>query len=631
MTRLLPPLLSLLMAAAALAFGYIILIAWPALAPPPLARFGYLLAPLAPALLLALLLRPFIKDRAFTWAAPAALASIAALIAWTLWREVARLGPYVDAGYSLRSVAGSLDAYALAGAALAGLFFALLAKLRYATKRTRRGSRASPRARTALHGDADWIPIDDATQLLPQAPGIVIGEAYRPDLDRRAGPRFDPRDKTTWGKGGKSPLLCFSGQFGSGHGLIFAGSGGFKTTGTVVPTCLNWPGPLVVVDPSIEVLPIVKAARARRGRSVIGLSPETPSLGFNVLDWIHDAGAPEENIATVIGWIMSDPGRPTSGNEDFFRTSAAQLLIGLLADLLLSGKTPAEHQTLAQLREVLAQPEPKLKSRLRDIYEASPARFVRDTIGPFVSMTDATFSGVYAQAAKETQWLAYDRYAQLVSANKFRSQALRDGQVDVFINVDLKTLENNPALGRVILGALLNSVYDGHGRSGQQVLFLIDEAARLGPMKLLETARDTGRKYGLNLLLIYQSIGQLIDTWGHEARSKWFESTSFAAFASVRDIKMAEELSKICGSYTAAIEQRSRSTGSHNRLASSTSMTSNRSRSTQLHKANLINPDEILAGMRADEQIVLMPNQPPLRCGRAIYFRRADMLAATHR
>jgi type IV secretion system protein VirD4 len=31
--------------------------------------------------------------------------------------------------------------------------------------------------------------------------------------------------------------------------------------------------------------------------------------------------------------------------------------------------------------------------------------------------------------------------------------------------------------------------------------------------------------------------------------------------------------------------------------------------------------------MRADEQIILTGGNPPLRCGRAIYFRRPEMAA----
>ena len=39
----------------------------------------------------------------------------------------------------------------------------------------------------------------------------------------------------------------------------------------------------------------------------------------------------------------------------------------------------------------------------------------------------------------------------------------------------------------------------------------------------------------------------------------------------------------------------------------------------------LIYPHEVTQSMRADEQIVIVRGHPPLRCGRALYFRRRDM------
>ena len=44
-------------------------------------------------------------------------------------------------------------------------------------------------------------------------------------------------------------------------------------------------------------------------------------------------------------------------------------------------------------------------------------------------------------------------------------------------------------------------------------------------------------------------------------------------------------------------------------------------------RRRLITPDEILQDMRTDEQIVFVRGRRPLRCGRAIYFRRPEMLA----
>jgi type IV secretion system protein VirD4 len=36
-------------------------------------------------------------------------------------------------------------------------------------------------------------------------------------------------------------------------------------------------------------------------------------------------------------------------------------------------------------------------------------------------------------------------------------------------------------------------------------------------------------------------------------------------------------------------------------------------------------PHEITQSMRKDEQIIIVQGHSPIRCGRAIYFRRKDM------
>jgi type IV secretion system protein VirD4 len=53
------------------------------------------------------------------------------------------------------------------------------------------------------------------------------------------------------------------------------------------------------------------------------------------------------------------------------------------------------------------------------------------------------------------------------------------------------------------------------------------------------------------------------------------------------------------------------------------------SSSQQQVARRLIKPEEILQRLRVDEQIVLIQNAAPLRCGRAIYFRRPEMVART--
>ncbi|NMN69874.1 Ti-type conjugative transfer system protein TraG [Rhizobium sp. 57MFTsu3.2] len=480
--------------------------------------------------------------------------------------------------------------------------------------------RAEPRrvmGKRALHGEADWMTMQEAAQLFPNSGGIVIGECYRVDRDDVASHPFRVDDPETWGVGGKSPLLCFDGSFGSSHGIAFAGSGGFKTTSITIPTALKWGGALVVLDSSNEVAPIVIEHRRKAGRDILVLDPKHPDIGINVLDWIgRFGGTKEEDVASVASWIMSENGRAQGVRDDFFRASALQLLTAIIADVCLSGHTKSEEQTLRQVRSNLAEPEPKLRQRLQEIHDNSKSDFVKENVASFVNMTPETFSGVYANAIKETHWLSYPNYAALVSGSSFMTDAIADGDTDVFININLKTLEMHSGLARVIIGTFLNAIYNRDGRMNTRALFLLDEVARLGYMRILETARDAGRKYGITLMMIYQSIGQMRETYGgRDASSKWFESASWLSFAAINDPETADYISHRCGMTTVEIDQVS---------LTSQSRGSSRTRSKQLAPRPLIQPHEVLC-MRADEQIIFTTGKPPLRCGRAIWFRREDM------
>ena len=449
------------------------------------------------------------------------------------------------------------------------------------------------------------------------AGGIVIGERYRVDRDSVAGIAFRADSRDSWGSGGRSQLLCFDGSFGSSHGIVFAGSGGFKTTSVTIPSALKWGGGLVVLDPSSEVAPMVIGHRRKAGRKVVVLDPADAATGFNALDWIgRFGGTKEEDIVAVATWVMTDNARQVSARDDFFRASAMQLLTALIADVCLSGHTEKKDQTLRQVRANLSEPEPKLRERLTRIYEQSGSEFVKENVAVFVNMTPETFSGVYANAVKETHWLSYPNYAALVSGHSFTTDELADGGTDIFIALDLKVLEAHPGLARVIIGALMNAIYNRNGEVKDRTLFLLDEVARLGFLRILETARDAGRKYGITMTLLFQSIGQIREAYGgRDATSKWFESASWISFAAINDPETADYISRRCGDTTVEVDQLSRS---------SQMSGASRTRSKQLARRPLILPHEVLR-MRADEQIVFTAGNPPLRCGRAIWFRREDM------
>ena len=535
-------------------------------------------------------------------------------------REIGRLHSFANALPPGDRLLAYADPSTIIGATIAAL--AAVFGVRVAMRGNAAFAAAEPRrirGQRAIHGESDWMAMTAAARLFPEPGGIVVGERYRVDRDAVAHQSFRADDAETWGVGGKAPLLCFDASFGSSHGIVFAGSGGFKTTSVTVPTALKWGSGLVVLDPSNEVAPMVTAHRHGAGRQVFVLDARASVIGFNVLDWIGQHGATkEEDIAAVASWIMTDNPRQGSARDDFFRASALQLLTALIADVCLSGHTEKKDQHLRQVRANLSEPEPKLRQRLQTIYDNSESGFVKENVAPFIAMTPETFSGVYANAVKETHWLSYANYAALVSGSSFTTAELAEGRTDVFINLDLKTLENHAGLARVIIGSLLNAIYNRNGEVTGRTLFLLDEVARLGYLRILETARDAGRKYGITLLMLYQSIGQMREAYGgRDATSKWFESASWISFSAINDPETADYISKRCGDTTVEVDQLSRS---------SQMSGSSRTRSKQLARRPLMLPHEVLR-MRTDEQIIFTAGNPPLRCGRAIWFRRADMRA----
>jgi hypothetical protein len=322
------------------------------------------------------------------------------------------------------------------------------------------------RAASALHGESDWLPIA-AAKLWFNKGGIIIGEAYRPDLK----PKF----------AGKAPLLRYDGNDGSGHVLVFAGSGGYKTTGTVIPSALEWRSGLVCLDPSAEVFRLVHQARRALGHRVAALNPEDPNAdSFNALDWIDiSTDRALLDLQAVVGWLCGET--PGERYDDYFKHAARALLGCLLADLVFDPAIPPERKTLLLLRQRVSRPIPELKELLEAIYAKGSSYgfgFPAQLAGNLKDITEKQFSGFYGEAGNATSWLAIPSLARLVCGQGFRTRNLLSGKLDVFINLPLKVLQSSPPAARVILGALLNAVYEARGQNNGRMLFLLDEVAR---------------------------------------------------------------------------------------------------------------------------------------------------------
>jgi type IV secretion system protein VirD4 len=489
---------------------------------------------------------------------------------------------------------------------------------------------------TDNHGHSRWLTMKEAQELFPGPDptygGIVVGEAYRVDQDPDAKCRFSPRDKSTWGMGGKAPLLIDPCHFGSTHSLVFGGPGSYKST-SAVSTILHWTGSSVILDPSRELGPMLDEALRAQGKRVFHISIATKesraAIGLDIFQWIdiEDPEA-EKHIMTVVGWIYDEEAVPGQGrtSDPFFTDMGRMLITALLAHMLYDDTLKVK--TAASLASAFAISESLMPNVLRQIARTSKSPLARRFASQLCeARAPETFAGIYSSAMRGCAWLSIETYADVLSQLHFNAKDLLNGDTTVFLNISLQTMENTPEIARVMVGSILNSVYQADGNLEGRVLFLLDEAARLGRMKILQTARDAGRKYGITLQLLLQSTGQLRSIWGADEARAWFDAMSFCSYASVRAGAGGKDLSDQLGTYGVLAYSEGDNKGSQRqwgRVVGNASKGTN----TSVHEIKRLrmSPAELQQDLRADEIIVVPAEGMPIRCGRAIYFRRPEIV-----
>ena len=332
------------------------------------------------------------------------------------------------------------------------------------------------RARSDAFGSNDWMSMEEAKRRFPGPDpqegcgGVVVGEAYRVDRDPIANAiPFDPKNRETWGQGGKHPVLIDPCTANSSHGAVVSPSGGYKTTAVTIPTLAAFTTSIVVHDPSGQVEPMTARMRRAMGHKVASVGVE-PGQGFNVLDCI-DITDPlaETYVEEVVEQLVGET--PVASENAIFTDSAKELLTCLLADLLWDPAIPPEQKTLREFRERVRTPEKKMRGLLGDVAAESKSKLARDYAGSLAETVSETFSGVLRNAASSTKWLSIKAYADMVSGGSFKAADLTGGKLSVFVQIPIPTMKANPGIARVVFGALLGAAYRAKGAIAGRILF----------------------------------------------------------------------------------------------------------------------------------------------------------------
>jgi len=502
-------------------------------------------------------------------------------------------------------------------------------------------------ALTDNHGHSYWRSMSEVQTrfdgpVLPHG-GIAAGEAYRVDHDRSvAGVEFDPRDKSTWGLGGKVPLLIDSCTKGARafHACEFGPTGSGKSA-ELVTKILVWTGSSVVFDPTVELAPKLDRAIRRRRRDWrvfhIGLPDSGKPIrmtGYNILSWIDPNHPDAELHVRGIAHTIYDEaagykdGRAEARSDDPFFGPMGRLLVScLLAHLVW--KDPDKIEISLATFVALMVPEDDMVALLHSIRQRSPSGMARRLAGTIMGTRAAeTFSGIYLNAVKGVEWLIFSSaYADFLSVGEFDPRFLLIGNCTAFLNIDERTIKLAPVIPRVIFNGILHTLFMADGHSHGLVALFIDEADTLRYFPPLLTARDRGRHYKIVLHMLWQSIGQMRDIWGAEQTRAWLDSFSWVGFSGIRAASAGKDLSTELGSHGVLAYSEGVNQGQQQPFGLSFG-TFSRGQTVNVHeiKRSLITASEMQQDLRADEKIIVPDTGLPIRCGRCPWYRREEFV-----
>lgn len=489
------------------------------------------------------------------------------------------------------------------------------------------------RAYGHTYGAADWMPMEEVKKLLPTEPdpelgGIVLGEAARMDATPVAKVRFHPRKPETWGPGGKAPLLFEHCWEGSTHGLVMVNSGGYKTMSLML-TLDYWKTGAFVFDTAEEVAAMTAHWREAMGHRVRVLAPGG-GMGTNALKWIwRDLAHPLAElyaVVTVDRCYGATPPAQGQSNESaaYFREQGKAMFTALVAHLLWEPGLDPALKTLRVANKMLRLPEQELRDLLRHIHHNSRSPLARDLAAPLFDLTKITFDGIKSNAGHGTQWLTIGSLADMVSDDDFDLTELCDGKTTVYFQIAQDVAEAMPAAVRAVGSAAIYSVINAKGKVQGRVWFWIDEADLWGPMGVLKTVRDRGRKSKITLTLCYQSEGLVEEVWGLGGKKAWFSGCTWLMYGVQRDPETARSVSAQLGTYGAEVVNTSSSSGSSAKVFEMGTRSSNTGESRQEVKRELMMPHELMQDMRTDERILLYLGARPIRFRASPAFCRPE-------
>ncbi|HEY3964100.1 MAG TPA: type IV secretory system conjugative DNA transfer family protein [Planctomycetaceae bacterium] len=478
------------------------------------------------------------------------------------------------------------------------------------------------------HGTARWADASDIPHLL-EGNGLIVGHiagkaskitGVKALFDSRLSPREACQTfLTAWQRKQPKHLVRLTNAV---HTACFAPTGVGKGVSCVVPFLLTVPESTVVVDFKGELTRITADARREMGHKVVILDPykmttQSPDT-FNPLDFIdRESPTALDDCRDLAEALVVRSGQ----EKEPHWCDSAEVWIAAMTAMVVCFAESAD-KSMQSVRALLTDPE-KMQAAIKIMCESDLWDGMLSRLGhQLTQFKDKELSSTLTTTNRFLRFLDTIAVAENTKKSSFNPADLLTGKMTVYLVLPPEHLRAQSPLLRLWIGSMLRAVVKGGLQETTKVHFILDEAASLGHMEVLDDAVDKLRGYGVRLQLYYQSLGQLKTCWP-EGRDQTLLSNCTQVFFGVNDQQTAEYVSNRLGDETIVVA--SGGTGSSTSRQGSPQGGHNYSYSTSTNDnwqqlgRKLLKPEEVTA---TDPRVAITftPGVPPIATWLVRYY-----------
>jgi type IV secretion system protein VirD4 len=334
------------------------------------------------------------------------------------------------------------------------------------------------------------------------------------------------------------------------HAATFAPAGKGKGVSVLIPNLLSYTGSVVVTDPKGELAIKTGPHRCRRFRHrIITIDPYQiagkHSGSINPLSAIDPAAdCFLDDCRDLANALVVRQG---TEHEPHWNDCAELVLCAFIALTCDYEKDP-RLRNLQMVRRLVSSRDAftNAVALMRQYADGSVIKRLGDQLSWF---QDKELNSVLTHVQRHTNFLDSPAVAAITESSSFHPAELRSGRVSVYLILPPERLVTLAPLMRMWLTYIIRGLSRGQASEASPVLFLLDEAAHLGKLQIIEDAVTLMRGYGIRLWFFFQSIDQLNKCFGDHAPTI-LENLDTQQHFGITSYEAAEELSKRMGDET---------------------------------------------------------------------------------